>query len=342
MTSIEWVKNPDGRQGYTWNPITGCLNHDNGLCKGGGFPCYAYKLAHGRLKQRYLDNEDFACLTEETGFAYAGKRGDDPFYPRFWEERLSDPVWLPSSHRLPAPKGIFVCDMSDLFGIGIPEKWTHRVLNIIRHTPYNIYYLLTKQAQRLPDFSPFPDNCWVGVTATSRAALKTALLALAGVRARVKYISFEPLLSPAFCHHHWHTKPTRIGRRDTITSTCGVCGDSHSSIAVSEDFNRGHTKPIINWLIIGACTGTAPDMGALIGDYEDLTLMHWHEKTWTAQPKMEWVRKIVEAADKAGVPVFLKDNLDPLGLPLNSLYYSQYETEQGPEYRLRQEMPNGA
>jgi len=83
-------------------------------------------------------------------------------------------------------------------------------------------------------------------------------------------------------------------------------------------------------------------MGALIGDYEDLTLMHWHEKTWTAQPKIEWVKEIVEAADKAGTSVFLKDNLDPLGLPLNSLYYSQYETEQGPEYRLRQEMPNGA
>lgn len=46
-TNIEWVKNPDGSQGYTWNPITGCLNHDNGLCKGGGFPCYAYKLANG-------------------------------------------------------------------------------------------------------------------------------------------------------------------------------------------------------------------------------------------------------------------------------------------------------
>ena len=29
-------------------------------------------------------------------------------------------------------------------------------------------------------------------------------------------------------------------------------------------------------------------------------------------PRLEWVREIVEAADKAGVPVFLKDNLKPL------------------------------
>ena len=30
------------------------------------------------------------------------------------------------------------------------------------------------------------------------------------------------------------------------------------------------------------------------------------------QPKIEWVREIVEAADKVGIPVFLKDNLLPL------------------------------
>ncbi len=32
----------------------------------------------------------------------------------------------------------------------------------------------------------------------------------------------------------------------------------------------------------------------------------------TVYPKIEWVREIVEAADKAGVKVFLKDNLKPL------------------------------
>jgi hypothetical protein len=29
-------------------------------------------------------------------------------------------------------------------------------------------------------------------------------------------------------------------------------------------------------------------------------------------PEIEWVREIVEAADKARIPVFLKDNLRPL------------------------------
>ena len=37
-TTIEWVVNPDGTQGYTWNPITGCLNS----C----LYCYARKIAN--------------------------------------------------------------------------------------------------------------------------------------------------------------------------------------------------------------------------------------------------------------------------------------------------------
>jgi len=32
-------------------------------------------------------------------------------------------------------------------------------------------------------------------------------------------------------------------------------------------------------------------------------------------PKIEWIKEIVEAADKAGIPVFLKDNLRPLFIP---------------------------
>lgn len=30
-TKIEWVVNPDGKQGYTWNPVTGC-KHGCGYC----------------------------------------------------------------------------------------------------------------------------------------------------------------------------------------------------------------------------------------------------------------------------------------------------------------------
>ena len=39
-------------------------------------------------------------------------------------------------------------------------------------------------------------------------------------------------------------------------------------------------------------------------------------------PKIEWVQEIIEACDKAGIPVFLKDNLKPF-LPKERPYYTK-------------------
>ena len=196
-TKIEWVKNPDGSQGYTWNPITGCLNHDNGLCKGGGFPCYAYKLAHGRLKLRYLANRNFDLPFPqggEYGVAHLDKALHDPFYPRFWYERVREEFGAKTAGAI--PKGIFVCDMGDLFGQGIPEEWTRRVLSHIGMSWYSEhgFYLLTKQPQNLIKFSPFPPNVWLGVTVTNQEMLDKAIYHLKTIDAKVKFISLEPLL----------------------------------------------------------------------------------------------------------------------------------------------------
>jgi len=55
-------------------------------------------------------------------------------------------------------------------------------------------------------------------------------------------------------------------------------------------------------------------------------------------PKIEWIKEIVEAADKAGIPVFLKDNLKPLlKFPEQSWAYIGY----GGNYHIRQEVPVG-
>ena len=302
LTQIEWVKNPPpphikvdatGRWhdptgkfaeqlGYTWNPITGCLNHVNGMCKGGNFPCYAYRLANTRLKERYLANDNIANPTA------IGRRDDieeeamdkltDPFYPRFWPERLyqkdSPRLW----ERKHKPKGIFVCDMSDLFGIGVPEKWTKEILHYIRCCPNDRFYLLTKQPQNLAKFSPFPDNCWVGVTSTGESMFHNACYYLEKVVASVKYLSLEPLLS---------------FRKDGFnTERLKVAG--------------------INQVIIGAQT-----------------------KPYKP-PKTEWVREIVEAADKAGAKVFLKNNLSPLIAEARKAK-GMWEAP----HLLRQELPKG-
>jgi protein gp37 len=281
-TKIEWVKNPDGTQGYTWNPITGCLNQVNGMCNGGNFPCYAYKLAHGRLKTRYSANKNIATVYAEGGEPY--HKADkaiaeiEPFYPRFWPRKLSDP------YSLRKPSGIFACDMSDLFGIGIPEVWTEQVMAVIKTAKEHRFYLLTKQPQNLIKWSPFPENCWVGVTVTTSSStdLYIAEETLEQIKAKVRFLSIEPLLK-------WDNPAQYVIR-------------------------RGGDVGWLNWLIIGACTGTEAEMSELVRKYPALTVMQYENK-WTAQPRIEWVQEIVEAADKAGIPVFLKDNLRPI-LPL--------------------------
>ncbi len=259
-TKIEWVKNPDGTQGYTHNPISGCKYHTpEGLCLGGGFPCYAYKLANGRLKSRYLANDYL------TPGGLLERRYEDPFYPRFWEDRLNElapPLGVQQTRagnqdmrcqEWANSKGIFVCDMSDLFGIGIPEDWTRQVMTTIHLRPRHRFYLLTKQPQNLIKFSPFPDNCWVGVSVCNDKMLDVAVDKLEDIQAGHKFISFEPLLQ---------------------------------RLTLSLDYALYYSG--IDWVIIGAQTKP------------------------TIMPKIEWVEEIVRACDKAGVRIFLKDNLKPL------------------------------
>ena len=264
-TKIDWCRCPDGSQGFTWNPITGCLKKCH--------YCYAMALANGRLKDRMLGNlltaSDYTYGTDDERKAACA----DPFHPRQWPSRLGDRGLFQSK-----PRGIFVCSMGDLFGEGIPEDWTDRVMDQIRIHRQHRFYLLTKQPQNLPkNYTYWPDNCWVGVSATNGQQAGDAVGYLLNIRARVKYISFEPLLE-------------RIEISDQGLSP-------------------------IDWVIIGAQTKP------------------------TVMPKVEWVKEIVEAADGAGIPVFLKDSLKPLFAEVEEPgWLVGWENCPG---ELRQEFPKG-
>ena len=236
--------------GWTLNPITGCIN--------GCEYCYARKLANGRLKQMYLRNPNVAPAAPgwEMKSAVIGDtrhnldaRYLDPFYPRFWPDRL----YIPFNSK---PKGIFTVDMGELFGDWIPREWQDDIFRVIKLHPNDRFYLLTKQPQNLSKFSPFPDNVYIGVTATNRERFVSACTYLEHIWAKVKYLSLEPLLD-------WH---------------------DGGGVDIKGYLENGG----INWLIIGA------------------------QSKPTVYPKPEWVAEITLAADKAGIPVFGKNNLKPL------------------------------
>lgn len=260
-----WVRNPVIKSpdldphlassyelGWTLNPITGCLER----C---GY-CYARRLANGRLRAKYLANNILASHNEPDHKKHCA----DPFYPRFWPGRLKElqkaKSWAYGGERTgvirrrdTTPRGIFVCNMCELFGDWVPANWQREIFNVIRANYQHRFYFLTKQPLNLAKFSPFPDNCWVGVTVCDRQmAFFAGRYYFNLVKAKVRFISFEPLLEN-----------------------------------VMEVFGQRIIQ-LADWVIIGSQTKP------------------------TVQPRKEWVEAIVEVANEAGTPVFLKDNLKPL------------------------------
>ncbi|MFA5036988.1 MAG: DUF5131 family protein [Candidatus Izemoplasmatales bacterium] len=200
-------------------------------------------------------------------------------YKRFkWNPEIQwDESCLIDLKHIKQPSQIFVGSTMELFGAwaGLAVLW---IFAYAREYPQHAFIFLTKKPENLIKFSPFPDNCWVGVSATDASMLTRAWEGLKDVQAKVKFVSIEPLLK-------WDMS---VSDTEWTIQTAGI-----------------------NWLIIGQQTPASP-------------------KT---SPKIEWVKEIVQAADKAGVPVFIKGNL-------NSCEISEYpELLDKQTGNLRQEFP---
>jgi protein gp37 len=157
---IEWTE-------QTWNPTTGCTKISPG-CK----HCYAEIMAW-RLQAMGASGYD-------GGFKLA-------FHP----DRLSQPL----SRR--APTTYFVNSMSDLFHERIPDAFLDEVMSVIRRTPHHTYQILTKRAQRLPQYfakRQCPANVWLGVSVENRRYGVPRIDHLMQVEAQVRFLSAEPLL----------------------------------------------------------------------------------------------------------------------------------------------------
>ena len=112
-------------------------------------------------------------------------------YKRFkWNPEIRmEPDWM---EELPKkPSRIFVGSTMELFGDWVEEWMWDSIWQYVNTYPQHTFIFLTKCPQNLP--KEFPDNCWVGVSATNWLKFSDALGYMSEVKAKVKFLSFEPL-----------------------------------------------------------------------------------------------------------------------------------------------------
>lgn len=160
-SSIEWTES-------TWNPLTGCTKISPG-CQ----HCYAERMAK-RLQAMGQPNY-------VNGFKLT-----------IHEHVLERPLeWK-------TPQVIFVNSMSDLFHKDVPFEFIERVFDVMKRAHWHTFQVLTKRAERLEELSSkidWPENVWMGVSVENEK-YTFRIDHLRRTRAKIKFLSLEPLLGP--------------------------------------------------------------------------------------------------------------------------------------------------
>ncbi|WP_374634684.1 DUF5131 family protein [Ferrovibrio sp.] len=171
-SSIEWTD-------ATWNPVAGCAVITPGCTN-----CYAMRMA-ARLEA--MGTEKYKGLTRKSGNR------------RVWTGRIRlDEQALEAPDTWQKPRHIFVNSMSDLFHEDVPVEFISRVWETMRRTPRHTYQILTKRPKRMRELASVLNrkplsNVWLG-TSVEHGDTLWRLDELRRTQARVRFVSFEPLL----------------------------------------------------------------------------------------------------------------------------------------------------
>ncbi len=201
------------------------------------------------------------------------------FQPTFYPDAFIAPLFL-SKHK---SYRIGVCFMGDLFGdwVNPSDEISNKnctlqnaIFSVIRQCPQHTFIFLTKNPAGMRKWGKFPTNCEVGYSAWDEASFMNGLAQISNIDAPVHWCSLEPLLG-------W-----------------------------SENF-LGNAMGLLDWIALGALTGTKQKMLKLESQYFALSpwTLDYKEKRWGLMPPDSWLENIVRQCDAVGTKVFIKNNL---------------------------------
>ena len=143
----------------------------------------------------------------------------DNCYAESWADRFGMVQWGPHAERrrsspamwrLPlkwdaAAKAagerhrVFSLSLGDWLDNQAPQQWRLDLADLIEATPNLDWLLLTKRIQNFERLAPWtvaPFNVWLGITCGDQDDYERDWPILAGIRAPVRFISYEPALGP--------------------------------------------------------------------------------------------------------------------------------------------------
>lgn len=278
-TKIDWCD-------ATWNPVTGCF-HRCEYCYARGisrrFGAHVTNWQYERIHE--IDAPWFRTVYEPDGVTETERRVVPypfDFEPTFHRYRLNEPKhWR-------RPRTIFVCSMADLFGAWVPDSWIEAVFEACAASPQHRYLFLTKNPGRYCDLYragklPGGDNYWYGVTYDHGEGLGRQY----GMENRP--VTFALDGKPIHNAGSWWMPGWFWGDTPELMEPGETPRHSFVSFEPLIDDIGAHIGSTGGeWLIIGAETGN---------------------RKGRAEAKREWVEHIVDYADRAGRPVFMKESL---------------------------------
>lgn len=249
VTGIQWTH-------HTFNPWIGCTRISPGCDH-----CYAEAGSKRLAAQHGLDL--WGGDVYRTGISY-------------W--RMPE-RWDRAAAKARVRRRVFCASFADVFE-DRPEVEQRRVdlLRLIQRTPHLDWLLLTKRPENMmrmtvPTWGDFwPRNAWAGTTVEDQERADTRIPELSRVRARVRFLSMEPLLGPVDLSAYVFDREAVIRR--AMSGPAAMNREQADALVASVP---------IDWVIIGGESGA-------------------HARTFD----VDWARHLLAQCKSAHVPVFVK------------------------------------